>query len=346
MRFSLDQLNAMLEGGMAVYRHYYPLATGLPFKEALGTKIISPFNRNGKLEDHPSFSMFFNRLKGTVFFKDHGLEKVGTHWQFVMDLYSIDFKEAIEKVKRDVLNLNGESVEEVQRAITYIKTAKPKQKSGRTGIIPTYRNFTDEDFAWFGKAKISPKTLALFKTTRLMSFELVKEDKTIWIGDHGRPMYAFEINGRFKIYKPFEENRAFKWTSNLIAEEDIFGFDLLPGECEHLFFIGGNRDAMAFYENLGYPVIALASESANLPENVFHRLKYTGKHMWALYDNDEQGRKKAAKFKEMYGIQPLNHLYEPFGVKDLCQLTERNVPGELEKFAFFLDRDINKMNIA
>jgi hypothetical protein len=110
MNYSIEQLNVMLNKGMAVYEHYYPQITGKQVGN-LNHKMISPFLRGDGLEEDPSFSIFIHQSKGTVFFKDHGLDRVGTHWQFVMDLFGLDFKSAVQKVKADILGMisNGMS---------------------------------------------------------------------------------------------------------------------------------------------------------------------------------------------------------------------------------------------
>lgn len=338
MTHKLEELNAMLNGGMEVYRHYYYSVVGREIAR-LNDKCLSPFPRaNGKIEEDPSFSIYFHKSKGTVFFKDHGLDMMGSHWQFVMNLFGLDFKDAVEKVKSEILGI-GSNTHIPIRKIFY----KPiEKKSTRVEITPLWREWQDNDLKFFERFNISEKTLNKFNCCPLEGYDLLKENKTIRIFQReDDPIYCFTFpSGRHKIYRPLTENQAFKWTSNLVAEEDFFGFHMVPKKCEHLFLIGGNKDAMSFYENIGYPVMALASESTNLTDSTITILRHTATNIWVLYDNDTQGYRKAEKFKEQFGLQSLNHLLEPYQVKDFAELVEKH-PDKVEDFKNFLNQHIN-----
>ncbi len=343
MYIPLDELNVLLNNGLSVYEHYYEKHTGRPFG-TLNTKMISPFPRNGELEKDPSFSVFLHSSKRTFFFKDHGIDKVGTHWQFVMDLFGIDFREALELVKKEVLNISGNSMQ-ISVAPTKLNYVKLNKVSTRAEIIPVFREWTQNDLDYFkkpGHPGTSQSTLDIFKVFPVSHFDIKKENKTFFIKcPENMPGYAFTFeSGHVKICQP-KAPPEYKWTSNLSADEDFFGFHLVPKQCDDLFIIGGNRDCTNFYENIGYPVFALPSESANIDPLMLSIIKRIAKRTWIFYDNDPQGYRKAAKFKEEHGFESVNHLLQPYEVKDFTQLLEEK-PDKLNEFAIFLDNYIKK----
>jgi 5S rRNA maturation endonuclease (ribonuclease M5) len=339
MRYSIDELNSMLNGGYDVYAHYYPEVTGRPISNEK-TKMISPFLRNGALEEDPSFSIFVHHTKGTVFFKDHGIDRSGTHWQFVMDLFNIDFKSAVAKVKADILGI-GERNDHVSKPI-FSSYIRPVRIDTRTEIIPAFRGWEQPDLDYYKQGGISKSTLELFYCKPISSFEVKKENKTLRVICNGtNPAYCYSFpSGNVKIVQPFNDRH--KWTSNLSANMDVFGFHLVPKSCDHLFIIGGNRDCMSFYENIGHPVISLASESTNISDELRTIIRMIAKNVWVLYDNDKQGYRKAERFEEDYGFQSMNHIYQTFGAKDFVDFMQKS--GDVNKFTFLLEQNINNSN--
>lgn len=344
MKFKLEELDYMLDNGMAVYEHYYPVATGKPLGK-LHDKMLSPFRE----EKNPSFSIYPHRTTGKIIFKDHGIDKIGSHWQFVMDLYNLDFKEAVALVKKDLLGIDDDGNIVGTQALKIIKASYKKatrKVNSRVELYPGYRDWDSNDLEFFSGAGISPATLAYFNASALAFFDMTKEGKTIRIRSNpSDPMYGFTFpSGRHKIYRPFTSNPRYKWTSNLVAEEDIFGFKMLPKSCEHLFMVGGNRDCMSFHENIGIPVISLASESANLTEELYSFLRHTAKNIWVLYDYDKQGTRKSIMFNEQFGLPYLNTLYEKYarlaGTENM-DFVELYQNGYLEPFKKDLYQAIN-----
>lgn len=342
-KYKLSELNGMLNLGMSVYEYYYPILTGLNLRP-LDKKMKSPFLRNGKLENDPSFSIFMHRSKGTLFFKDHGTDQIGTHWQFVMDAYGIDFQKAVDKVKQDILGIKCDA--DIPNIPVRRADHQVIKKSARVEINPLFREFDDADLTWFRRFNILPATLENFHCNPLAAFDIKKDDKSIRISAKANsPIYNFAFpSGHCKNYQPFAEDPRHKWSGNLDPEVDVFGLDLVPKECEHLFLIGGNKDTMSFHETIGMPVIALSSESANLTESLYHFLNRIAKHIWVFYDNDKQGYDKARKFEEQYRLPSLNHLLAPFEVKDFSQLVDEKREA-IPVFQKNLLQNINKTYI-
>lgn len=344
-RFTVDEIDNMLDGGLMVYEYYYPMATGKELPR-VGSKMLSPFRD----EHDPSFSIYLSKAKGKYLFKDHGIDKVGSHYQFVMDIYGIDFKEAITKIKSDILGITDNGISSSDKTLKAIKRAyqRPVHKEQvRSEIYPIYRNWNDYDSELWDKYQLTEYTLSKFHVSPVSVYDLKKEDKTIRIKAHDNdPIYDILMprSGRHKMYRPLTKDPSFKWVSNTVADEDVFGFDLLPKESNDLFLISGNKDTMIFSQHIGLPCIALASESANLTEELYSFLRHMASNIWVLYDNDKQGYRKAEMFKEQFGLPSLNHIYEKMNVNDLGDIAKKGL-SEIDEFRFLLTNNITNTNI-
>lgn len=342
VQFSTEDLTRLLNGGLAVYEYYYPNATGKALKR-LGSKMISPFQRNGKLEKDESFSVYWHRAKGMVFFKDYGAGLGGSHWQFVMDLFGCDWKEAVDLVKRDVLGMfDGQTITKTYKLKTY-EASEEQQKSR---LEPLQRPWKRSDLDFYKEAGISTPTLHKSHTYPIESYKIHKPDGKIIDITCKTPTFALRFpSGRHKIYAPFTDNPRFKWVSDLVADEDVFMADQI-GECDFAFLLAGNRDTQSFVENIGFPGCALASESANLPVKFRAVLERKAKRIYVLYDNDKQGWKKAIQFHDEYGYKPLNAIYSEFkGTGDNGEANDfvdffKHNPGQLSRFKEILEDNL------
>lgn len=340
---SLEEIDTMLNGGFDVFKHYYELIMHKAAPKP-GVKAISPFRRaNGSYESDPSFSVFFNRNKGKFFFKDSGIDKSGSYFQFVMDLFSLDFKGALARIKSDLLGMREGDLSplvvppRLYHADSIIKTTQTK-------LIPSFMDFSDSDLDFFKEAGISKSTLDVFRARRAASYVMERENKSFKIiGSDADPIYSFEVSsGRRKMYRPKSADPRFKWVSNMKADEDVFGLHLVPKECDVLVLIGGNRDTMSFFENIGLPVMALASETANISDDILAVIRRVAKKVISLYDLDAAGLRKAQRFQDDYGFMPANYIYGKFKgtnpdgtANDFVDFYKHN-PGKCGEFLNYL----------
>lgn len=341
--FDKDDLLRLLNGGLAVYEHYYLQVLGKPIKRLRG-KMLSPFLRAGRVERDESFSVYWHSSKGQVFFKDYGAGLQGGPWQFVMDLFGVDFKEANELIKRDVLGMfDGSTVTKSYKLQAY---SEQDQQRERTRLEPTTRPWQRSDLDFYKEAGITKNTLHKSHTRPISSYKIIKSDGKIIDIECKTPTYALQFpSGRHKIYAPFHPNPKYKWVSDLIADEDIFMADQIV-DAEVGFILAGNRDTQSFTENIGYQGFALASESANMPANFRSVLERKIKRIYVLYDNDKQGWKKAIQFHDEYGYKPLNAIYTEFKgtgddgeANDFVDFFKHN-PGQVNRFKEILEDNL------
>lgn len=315
---TIEELDEKLDQGLMVYQYY--IAPNIRLKK----KMVSPL-RN---ERDPSFAVFRSNASGTYCFTDFGGDK-GNHWTFVQRMFGCTFKEAVAKVKADILHIRpGEKFN--PDAFVPVVQLKPLLPDEEPEVIltPIERAWTRDDFAFFARILVTKDELNTFHCIPCLGYHYQKGDKKFTVWDRpDDPIYAFVFpSGRVKIYRPFAKNRRFKWTSNLKASEDVFGLDSLPSHCDAVFLTAGNRDTMSFRATTGLWNIALSSESVNLTEEQYNILCDTcpSRKFYSLYDPDEGGSKGEAKLLEHWGIPPLSKKIAETKSNDFAHMVEEN----------------------
>ena len=94
--------------------------------------------------------------------------------------------------------------------------------------------------------------------------------------------YVYNINGRYKIYRPFETEG--KWYSNT-SKDDIQGWRQLKDNGDIVFLASSLKDVMCL-NVLGYEAIALQSEMQMPSAELIKQLSERFNVVAVLYDND------------------------------------------------------------
>lgn len=310
-----DRLNHLLENGLKVYRHF--LGEVRP-----GKKILSPL----RTEKDPSFSIYVNKSKNLYYWKDYGSGKFGDHWDFIKQKTGLGFRECIHYAKENILALGHFGIDEQRinrAALELAMQPKVTLEKERTKLFPVFRHWNQRDEAFFqSKNAMGCRDMEEAGYLPASEVEVVREDKKyVLFEKENSPLYVICFpSGNFKIYRPLE-SAGRKWVSNVDREKDFYLFDRCTGG-EVLLITAGNRDCAAIRKHLKVDAFALLSETADLPVEVFVRIRSIYNKVFVLYDNDPAGYKGAMKLKLQYGIPYLNDLYKPFKVKDFCQLLE------------------------
>jgi 5S rRNA maturation endonuclease (ribonuclease M5) len=157
-------------------------------------------------------------------------------------------------------------------------------------IIP--QPFTEIDKAYWGKYGITPVTLHNYNVFSCKY--VIVNGKLKWSYTNEDPIYAYKVEDRYKIYRPFHKG-AGKWLSSL-NHEDIEGisyaYETLPTADPLIVITKSTKDAMVLRE-MGIHSIAVRSESTMLPEKYVENIQHFYKHIVILFDNDRQGMKFA-----------------------------------------------------
>lgn len=341
----LELLNAALDGGMAVYRHYMGHDIK-PFR-----KYLSPLRD----ENHPSFSIYMSDKTGMWHYSDFGIssaEREGNHWEFIKAKEGVGFRDAVELAKSRILHITGAGFNGVLNPAVF--ELKPIQTRRSPVLIePKARELTPSDLLWWqNKGRISRNTLDVFYAGAASAFTIEKDRASD--GERIRftidekpsdPIYTFSFpeTGHVKVYRPLNPETKFKWSSNTDAKRDLFGLHLMPAYAEKGFLTAGNSDTMAFWENiasqLGYACFTLNSENAKMTNEIWQLMQTISPNWFSLYDNDKDktvtdkhgqkriintGRQQTQELFNTWGLTPANEILAHEGVKDTCQLIMKN----------------------
>jgi len=265
-----------------IYSYY------IGYKIPINTKFNSPLRE----DNNPSFGLFVAKKTRQLLFKDMGTDTSGNCFKFVQLYKGLrSYKDALHEINKD---LNIGLLKKSEKGVT----VRNKFKPSRTHIAVKRKHFTDNDLEFWSQFGISRETLRKFNVSPV---------KRVWVNDKiksfiytdNNPIYAYKIYNKFKIYRPYGEQ---KFLSNC-NQYDIQGFEQLPKRGGDLLIITKSlKDAMVLYE-LGYIAIAPNSESISIPDKIVNYLNKQFKNIILFYDNDKTGIAGMLKHKKQHNFK-------------------------------------------
>lgn len=243
-----------------------------------------------------------------------GCGKRGSAINFVSRLFNISHPETIKQIYRDLnLSLGGP----VSSPIT---TRKRVESIGfttedNTVILCEKQSFNIVDYNYWNQYYISLKTLLEYSinSCKRVIIKKVKENKLVLFAEYSNtnPIYSYEINGKFKIYRPLNPTKYGKWISTTKAE-DIQGLAQLPDKGTLLIITSSMKDLLVL-KTLGYNAIALGGEGNRIPAKILDYLYACFTEILVFYDNDEAGINYGRKFSSEIGSE---YVYIPLKYKE------------------------------
>lgn len=290
-----------------IFRHYLG-------DIAIKKMITSPLRK----DPIPSFNLYY-RANGELVYKDFGGSQ-GTFIDFVMNLYNLNYSEALTQVFKD-LQLS-------QRK--QVKKQESKVISNTTKIQVVTRKFTEEDLQYWNNYGISERTLRAY---------MVVSCQSVWLNDrmylsnstnnlcYG---YYFPKSGKIKIYRPYAEKK-YKWLGNC-DRFDIQGYDQLAESGKLLIITKALKDVMLFRE-LGFEAIAPQGEGINIPESIQEELWKRFDKIITVYDNDDPGVLASIKLNKALGSDYWNipRTYKEKDITDFRKVHGKEKTQELLK---------------
>lgn len=239
------------------------------------------FKKNGdkfcsELRQDRSPTCSIIQYNGKLLYKDFGNGDSHDCFSYVQRKYSLTFIEALKVIDTDFgLGLHVGTVTKAEMAITYgsqvIEERKPVIISKRT------RKWTNEDINFWGEFGITMELLIKFAVEPIDYF---------WINEVRYSChtlaYAYNINGRYKIYRPLETEG--KWFSNT-TKNDIQGYERLKDSGNIVFLASSLKDVMTL-NSIGFEAVAMQSEMQVPPHKFINHLKERFDLVVVLYDND------------------------------------------------------------
>lgn len=254
-------------------------------------KINKPFRSPFHEDKNPS--AFVIHYDGDFLFKDFGGDSLRAV-DFVMKMFNLSFRDALEKINYDFgLNLGGKQGEHVE--IPEVEESVVYEKS--TAIIKIKRrDWNEKDLAYWGSFGIMLETLNKFNVVPISYFSI-----NGYMYKAAELSYSYEYYWendifRRKIYQPLSKA---KWFSN--GGDVVQGEGMLPKSGDLLIITSSLKDVMVLYQ-LGYTAIAPTSESTFVPDKYFEKQTNRFKKIILFMDSDAAGIKQSLKFNEKWGL--------------------------------------------
>ena len=261
--------------------------------------------------DRSFLSEFYNDTKpscrivvsstGSLYYNDWGNGDYFKAFDYVMYKYSCSLHEVCNIIANDFglkkvqLNMNPKLL-----VANNLENEKPVFIKSKTIIKIVKKPFNLTDANYWNSYGISLETLIKFNIFSC-SHVFVEKNGNHWVIESTKtnPVYAYEFNGLYKIYRPLGKKEE-KWLTN--AGSDILqGYDQLPEFGDLLIITKSLKDVLCLHE-MGYPSTALQAETNMLSEETYNNLKTRFKRIISLYDNDIAGEVGAKKLLDNYNI--------------------------------------------
>src|ERR1700751_632244 len=177
--------------------------------------------------------------------------------------------------------------------------------------------WTSTDYNYWNQYKIPLELLNEYNVFSCKYVYLYKKDKvSIFEYSKYNPIYAdrFTNDGEYsyKIYKPLNEDKKYKWLFSGGSKTDIEGYDQLPLFGDTLILAKSLKDCIC-YHILDLPAISLQGETNKLDNDLVYKLLKRFNRIIINYDLDSEGIKNTERLSREYGF---NYFYID-EVKDL-----------------------------
>lgn len=268
-------------------------------------------------DDTGSLNIFYknNELR----YKDFG-HSYGNCFEYVKNLFKCTYFEAIDIIAKDFRLIPGSSYKPVKKENTVAESFINFQKT----IVPIRRGWKSLDKLYWTDKYYIPLILLNDYDIFPCNYVYLKnrpDNMFIW-GTHldNNPIYAYEVNKKFKIYKPLSPDKKLKWIST-VTENDIQGMKQLSGKKGELLIITSSMKDLLVLKVLGYDAIALGGEANNLSDKIIDYLYTLYDNIIVFYDNDEPGLKYAAIMAEKLSSSYI-HIPTEYQEKDISDFID------------------------
>lgn len=283
-----------------IYRKYFQ-----SFK--LGKIYNSPFRRDSS----PSFSI--KNISGVLRHMDFGKKEFsGNCFNFVMQLFNLNFPEALDKINLD-MGIQGS-----------LSVAKPTvyKASSKTDIKIVARNFTEDELHYWKIMGISKEDLikeSIFSIEKLyINNYLIPENNELKFAY----LFIDEFGHEYiKVYTPYSKDKGRKFITN-VPGNLLSGWDKVNKGGESVIITKSKKDEVILSRYLG-TTCSLQNESIrSLPDYQIKHLLENYKFSYILFDPDEAGL-ACTEYYEKLGFKPLElpTRYKQEGIKDIADLS-------------------------
>lgn len=264
---------------------------------------------------------------------------------YIMYKYNCKFKECLRIIANDFGLLKFDIKSKPKFILGEEKVIENNKVKIKSTITIDSRNWTLNDKNYWGQFGIDFKLLDEYDVIPVKNAYLHKGDRTIVFNHQdSNPIYAYRFTYQgiysYKLYKPLEPNKKFKWLFSGGCSENIEGFDQLPLYGDLLIITKSLKDVIC-WKLVGYPAISLQGEANKLSKELVEKLKKRFNKFIVNYDPDDQGIKSAYKITSNYGFRSI--IIPPeYKCKDLAEIIKQEGLKEVKKIINRLINDSTK----
>ena len=255
-----------------IFRYYYG-------KFETGVSYNSPLRK----DKNPSFNIYYNN-NGKLYYKDFG-HSLGDCFKFVSLLYNLSFYETLILINKD-FNLKLYDNVCINKPVRLFETEIQKEKT-QVVIQPVFRPFNEFDKNYWSSYGITKNNLLQFN---VKACNKVFKDGYLLIKhlDYN-PIYSYVVNGQYKIYKPLEKNKKYKWMSNM-KSDNLFGLEQIDETKQYPFiFITSSLKDIMVLNTVGITAVAPIAEGVYINDTLINRLKKLTNNIIVNFDSDIAG---------------------------------------------------------
>lgn len=274
-----------------IFRFYYPY----DFK--LNHLCLSAFVK----ERNPSMIIGTKSQDGDIIFKCFNSHHKGDCIVFVKELFSLDYREALEKIAKDfgILEMDNTRYESI---IKQLPVSKITKKKTAPDIVVATRSFNKEELSYWNE---------YYQDEGDLKREHIFAPKKIWVNKVPLILKSTELTfcyyypeiDKWKLYKPFAPKDR-KWFTN-IPFDYIENINNIEG-CQRVFIAKSKKDKMVLSKAIGTScmITTQAEDLGCFNEHSIECLK--NKEVFTLYDNDTKGKSASWVLTNNFGFKHCN----------------------------------------
>lgn len=299
--FILSKLNEL-----EIYTYY------MPYKFRLNIRCLNPF----KHEKNPSF-IIGNKL-GNITHKSFNTEHKGDCISFVMQLYNLNYHEAIQKIAEDFKILNSDLFTKIRKSLILEEIKEIPE----TKIEVITRKFNNTELKYWEDYYQGLQDLQ-YNNIFAINKVFINKDRIFKYENCLSFAYYYEEIDKFKLYCPFEKE--WKWRTNC-------PFDYIENlnsitNSKFLYISKSKKDAMVLKKSLNTDnIIITQSENPSCFNcKSIDMLKENKSDKIVIFDSDETGTKNSKILTEKYGFSYCNvpKKYIRYNINDFADLAKR-----------------------
>ena len=275
-----------------IFRYYYP------YKFTLNQRCLSCFQK----ENNPSMIIGTKSNSGDIVFKCFNSPEKGDCINFVMQMFNLDYLDALLKIAED-FGLKESSNTKYEQIIKELpKTTVIKQKKAPDIVVST-RPFNSNELNYWND---------YYQDISDLKRENIYVPKKIWINKNPIDLkvseltfcYYYPENDKWKLYKP-NASKEKKWFTNQ-AFDYIENIEKVKN-CPKVLISKSKKDKLVLSKALNFSclVTTQAEDITCFNQNSITILN-TCKEVYTVYDNDLKGKTASWALTNNFGWKHCN----------------------------------------